>query len=83
MSEIWRKGVLKNYLLKNLDPNFDGINILDALSASGLRTIRFLKELKDIKKIYANDISETSHVLMKKNFIINNLDVSRIERKEE
>ena len=34
---------------------------MDALSASGLRTIRFLKEIKDIKKVYANDISESAH----------------------
>ena len=43
---------------------FDGITILDALSASGLRTIRFSKELKDVKKVLANDISEASLKLM-------------------
>ncbi|EGR29576.1 TRM1 tRNA methyltransferase 1, putative [Ichthyophthirius multifiliis] len=59
--------------------NFEGINILDALSASGLRTIRFLKELKNINKIYANDISDASHKLMMENFILNELDLSKIE----
>ena len=58
---------------------FDGITILDALSASGLRTIRFSKELKDVKKVFANDISEASHKLMMDNFKLNELDLSKIE----
>lgn len=52
---------------------FKGVNIVDALSASGLRTIRFLKELQGVNKVYANDISEASHKLMKDNFELNNL----------
>ncbi len=40
---------------------FDGITILDGLSASGLRPIRFLKELDGVKKVYANDLSEDAH----------------------
>lgn len=51
------------------------INILDALSASGLRSIRFAKELDQqyIGKIYANDISTASLVLIKENVEVNNL----------
>ena len=33
------------------------ISILDALSASGLRTIRFSKEIVNIKQVHANDLS--------------------------
>lgn len=51
---------------------------MDALSASGLRTIRFLKELKDVKKVYANDLSEASHKLMMDNFKLNELDLDKI-----
>ncbi|KRX01914.1 hypothetical protein PPERSA_05753 [Pseudocohnilembus persalinus] len=58
---------------------FQGVTILDALSASGLRTIRFLKELKDVKKVYANDLSEASHKLMMDNFKLNELDLNKIQ----
>lgn len=47
---------------------------MDALSASGLRTIRFIKELTGVKRVFANDLSEASHKLMKDNFELNNLD---------
>jgi len=50
------------------------VSIVDALSASGLRTIRFLKELEGVKIVYANDISPASHKLMKDNFDLNKLD---------
>ncbi|XP_044272763.1 probable tRNA (guanine(26)-N(2))-dimethyltransferase [Tribolium madens] len=35
----------------------DGISILEALSATGLRSIRYAKEVKGVKEIVANDIS--------------------------
>lgn len=52
---------------------------MDALSASGLRTIRFLKELENVKCLYANDISASSHKLMKENFQLNQLDETKIK----
>ena len=72
--------MIVNFFLIGGD-KFKGITILDALSASGLRTIRFSKELKNIKKVYANDISQASHKLMMDNFKLNNLDLSKIESK--
>lgn len=69
------------HLKQTKKEKFDGISILDALSASGLRTIRFSKELKDIKKICANDISKASHKLMMDNFKLNNLDLEKIDSK--
>jgi len=44
---------------------------LDGLSASGLRAIRFAKELTDVKNVYANDLSSASLKLMKENFELN------------
>ena len=35
----------------------NGISILEALSATGLRSIRYAKEVKGVKEIIANDIS--------------------------
>ena len=65
--------------LKSKLDKFEGLTIFDALSASGLRTIRFLKELPDsVKKVYANDISQTSQELMKKNFELNGIDMTKV-----
>ena len=43
--------------------NFNGLNIVDSMSSSGLRTIRYLKEITPfslINKIYVNDLSSNS-----------------------
>lgn len=70
--------------LKSLDPTFAGLTIFDALSASGLRTVRFLKEIGDcVRMVYANDISEKSHEIMKKNFKENGVDLQKIVSSRE
>lgn len=55
-----------------------GMKVLDALSASGLRSIRFAKELgpaKDlIRTIVANDISEAAVELIKSNIKLNQVE---------
>ena len=49
---------------------------VDALSASGLRAIRYSKELRDeVNLVYANDISESSV-----RFINENVDLSQVDR---
>lgn len=58
---------------------FEGVNIIDALSASGLRTIRFLKQLEGVNIVYANDISPASHKLMRDNFDLNNLQQDKLK----
>ena len=35
---------------------FDGITILDALAATGLRSVRYLKEIEHIKHLTINDL---------------------------
>ena len=73
--------VIKNYidLIKDeKKEKFKDLTIVDALSASGLRTIRYLKELPNIKCVYANDLSEVSADMMRENFRINELDDSKI-----
>lgn len=78
--------VIKAYLRNNLwhhkneekfVRNRGGIKILDALSASGLRSIRFAKELdsvKDIiKTIVANDLSKDAVDLIESNIKLNNV----------
>ncbi|XP_076382618.1 tRNA (guanine(26)-N(2))-dimethyltransferase isoform X1 [Megalopta genalis] len=55
--EVSKKGVSKK----------DGITILEALSATGLRSIRYAKEVPGIKQIIANDISTKAVESIKRN----------------
>lgn len=47
------------------------LTILEALSATGLRSIRYLKELAGVEKIYANDLDPVAVELIRKNFASN------------
>lgn len=79
--------VLKAYLKYNLWHHKNeekhitkrgGIKILDALSASGLRSIRYAKELGPagnvVKQIVANDLSEAAVKLIEDNIKLNNVE---------
>ena len=54
---------------------FPGVRILEALAASGLRSIRYWKEIGDglVKSIVVNDISEDAVAAIKKNIEHNGL----------
>jgi tRNA (guanine26-N2/guanine27-N2)-dimethyltransferase len=58
---------------------FKGINVLEALSATGLRSVRYIKEIPKIKKLVANDIDPTATDLMKKNFEFNECPSEKVE----
>lgn len=51
----------------------NGITILEALSATGLRSIRYAKELPKIKQIIANDISQKAVESIKQNISDNDV----------
>lgn len=55
---------------KNKTPH-DGLDILEALAATGLRSVRYLKEIPSIKTLIANDIDPTATELMTNNFKFN------------
>ena len=50
-----------------------GIKILEALAASGLRSIRFAKEIKGIESILANDLSRQAVDSIERNVAYNNV----------
>lgn len=50
------------------------IQILDALSASGLRALRFSKEVPDVDFVIANDFSENAFTAIKHNIKLNGLE---------
>ncbi|XP_038221282.1 probable tRNA (guanine(26)-N(2))-dimethyltransferase [Zerene cesonia] len=50
------------------------VTILEALSATGLRSIRYAKEVPNVTKIIANDLSEQAVETIKDNVIYNGVD---------
>uniref|UniRef100_A0A6B2L1K9 tRNA (guanine(26)-N(2))-dimethyltransferase n=1 Tax=Arcella intermedia TaxID=1963864 RepID=A0A6B2L1K9_9EUKA len=54
-----------------------GIDILEALSATGLRSIRYWKEIPNINKIIVNDLEPTAVETIKKNLEFNNIDITK------
>ncbi|KAG4093089.1 N2,N2-dimethylguanosine tRNA methyltransferase [Neocallimastix lanati (nom. inval.)] len=51
-----------------------GITILEALAASGLRSIRYAKEIGNVKKILSNDMSEEAVDSIKRNVKYNKVE---------
>ncbi|KAL7290149.1 hypothetical protein TKK_0015863 [Trichogramma kaykai] len=51
-----------------------GLRVLEALSATGLRSIRYAKEVPGIDEIVANDISVSAVEAIKKNVVFNQVD---------
>ncbi|CAK1542375.1 unnamed protein product [Leptosia nina] len=50
------------------------ITILEALSATGLRSIRYAKEVPNVTKIIANDLSEQAVETIKENIVYNGVE---------
>ena len=59
----------------------DGIQILEALAATGLRSVRYQKEIPSLKKLIANDIDKAATDLMKANFDFNDCDPDKYRGK--
>lgn len=56
----------------------EGINILEALSATGLRSIRYAKEIKGINSVIANDLDPSAVELIKSNIKMNGEELNDI-----
>ena len=52
----------------------DGVRILEGLAASGLRSMRFAKEIPGVNKIICNDFDETAVEVIKKNIKRNKVE---------
>lgn len=50
------------------------MRVLEALSATGLRSIRYAKEVPGIKQIIANDLSPSAVKSIEKNIGLNNVE---------
>lgn len=58
---------------------FKGLNCIEALAATGLRSVRYIKEIPSISKLVANDIDPTATDLMKRNFEFNSCPQDKLE----
>ncbi|KPJ04485.1 putative N(2),N(2)-dimethylguanosine tRNA methyltransferase [Papilio xuthus] len=76
---IAEKLALKQKKTQNVNSNINNDNnqipvtILEALSATGLRSIRYAKEVPNVSKIIANDLSQEAVNTIKENIIHNNV----------
>ena len=52
----------------------NGLRILEALSATGLRSIRYAKEIAGVKEIIANDLSKNAVEAIKENIKHNQVE---------
>jgi tRNA (guanine26-N2/guanine27-N2)-dimethyltransferase len=48
--------------------------LLEALAATGLRSVRYMKEIDSLTGLLANDIDPTATELMRKNFEFNEIN---------
>eukprot|EP00350_Pseudokeronopsis_sp_OXSARD2_P006757 CAMPEP_0170566236 /NCGR_PEP_ID=MMETSP0211-20121228/79704_1 /TAXON_ID=311385 /ORGANISM="Pseudokeronopsis sp., Strain OXSARD2" /LENGTH=78 /DNA_ID=CAMNT_0010887341 /DNA_START=49 /DNA_END=285 /DNA_ORIENTATION=+ len=65
---------LREEELKAKGKEFTGISIMEALAATGLRSVRYLKEIDNITLLMANDIDPAATKLMQMNFDYNHID---------
>lgn len=68
------KQVYVEYLKHFFSNQKDGLRVLEALSATGLRSIRYAKEVPGIKQIIANDLSAAAVKAIKENIKLNNVE---------
>ena len=59
----------------------DGIKVLEALAATGLRSVRYMKEIPSIKTLVSNDIDKAATDLMTKNFEFNECPETKFKGK--
>ena len=71
---ITEYGKRREQFFKDKGKSYDGLTILEALAATGLRSVRYLKEIPGINTLMANDIDPAATELMTKNFEFNDID---------
>jgi len=56
---------------------YNGLRVFEALSASGLRAIRYFKEIPGLQTIHANDLDPAAVASIMRNGSFNGLDPTR------
>lgn len=60
------------------DPSTEGIRILDALAATALRSIRYVKEIPGVKEVVVNDLDEAAVEAARRNMAYNKVESSKV-----
>lgn len=55
---------------------YEGMTILEALSATGLRAVRYFNEIQGLRSVIANDMSPEAVAAIRRNVLYNKLDPS-------
>jgi len=63
-------------------PIDEGMTVLDALAASGLRSIRYIKEVPGVKEVVVNDLEPAAVEQAKRNVEFNKVDPTRVRPQE-
>ncbi|KAK1351011.1 N2,N2-dimethylguanosine tRNA methyltransferase [Hamiltosporidium tvaerminnensis] len=66
-------------VIKNFTKNIESPKIFEAMSATGLRGLRYAKELKNDSKIYMCDIDRNAINSIQENINFNKIDLNKIE----
>ena len=72
--EEYAKSVNWRERVRDQSGTADGIRVLDALAASGLRSVRYWKEIPGIRQVVINDLEEVAVQLAKENIAFNGLN---------
>lgn len=59
-------------------PPLHGITVLDALAATGLRSIRYLKEIPLVRQVTINDLEAVATAKAAENVVRNQVDASKV-----
>ncbi|MFX0047637.1 MAG: tRNA (guanine(10)-N(2))-dimethyltransferase [Candidatus Hermodarchaeota archaeon] len=57
----------------------ESLTVVDSMAASGIGSIRLLKNTKNVEKIYLNDINPVAVELIKNNLELNEIEPSQVE----
>jgi len=57
----------------------ESLIVVDSMAASGIGSIRLLKNTKNIEKIYLNDINPVAVELIKSNLELNKIEIKKVE----
>ena len=58
--------------------NVNTFDFIDSMAASGITSLRIIKEFEDLRKIYINDTNSMAIDLIKKNLKLNRIDTSKV-----
>ena len=72
--EEYAKSVNWRERVRDQSGTADGIRVLDALAASGLRSVRYWKEIPGVRQVVINDLEDVAVQLAKENIAFNGLN---------